>query len=84
MKKKKSFMEALEGEVINEAGNYVKRKVTSRAVRIGEMSAAFLIGFVLLIIGVAELLPSVFPILEDGYNYIILGILFLIIGMVLK
>ncbi len=82
--KKKSFFETVETEVLHEAQDYVRDKVAKRALKIGEMSAAFLLGFILLIVGVAEFLEFVFPILEGGFNYLILGVLFILVGVILR
>lgn len=82
--KKKSFFETVETEVLHEAQDYVRDKIAKRALKIGEMSSAFLLGFILLIIGVAEFLESAFPILDGGFNYLLLGVLFILVGMLLR
>ncbi len=84
MTKKKSFFEKLEAEIINDAGAYVKDKVTRKVIRVGEVSIAFLFAFILIIIGIAQLLEGFFPILENGLNYIVLGFLFFLIALILK
>ena len=84
MTKKKSFIETIEGEAIHEAEDYFKNKIRKRAIKISEMSASFLLGFILLIIGVAEFMSAQFPILEGGFNYLILGIIFILIGLILR
>lgn len=83
-KEKSSFFEKLEAEVVKEAGDYVKQKVKKKAIRIGEVSLSFLFAFVLIIIGLAQMLASFVPFLENGLNYLLLGVLFLLIGMMLK
>lgn len=84
MAKKKSFIEAVEGEALHEAEDYFKNTVRKKAIKLSEMSASFLLGFILLIIGVAEFMVTQFPVLEGGFNYLILGVIFIIIGLVLR
>ena len=83
-KKKKGFTEALEAEVLHETGEYVKDKFRKKAIRIGEMSAAFILGMFLIAIGVALFLESVFPELEGGISFIILGVIFILVGVLLR
>lgn len=83
-KKQQSTFERIEAEVFREAGNYVKDKVRKKVYRIGEMSLAFLFAFVLIIIGLAQFIGSLVPYLDNGLNYMLLGALFLIIGLILK
>lgn len=86
-KKKKNsegFFESVEAEILREAGEHIKEKIKKKAIRIGEMSLAFLFAFVLIIIGVAQFLGTLVPYLDNGLNYLLLGVLFLIIGLILK
>jgi hypothetical protein len=87
MKKKKfteKIFDRVEAEVVNTAGDYIKSKIRRKIIKAGEVSLAFLFSFVLLIIGLAEVLASLFSFLENGLNYIILGIVFFIVGMIIK
>ena len=83
-KKQSSTFEKIEAEVLREAGNYVKDKVKRKVMRIGEMSLAFLFAFVLIIIGLAQFIGSLVPYLDNGLNYMLLGVLFLLIGLLLR
>jgi hypothetical protein len=87
-KKKESLFEKVEAEVLegakSYAKSYVKEKVTSKLVRVGEISVSFLLGFILLIIGIVQIVGHYFPVLDNGFNYLIFGVLFLLIGMMLK
>lgn len=84
MDKKKSFTETIEAEILHHAQDYVKEKVTKKIIRVGEVSVSFLLGFILLIIGIVEIVGKTFPVLEGGFNYLIFGILFLLVGFMLK
>lgn len=84
MAKKKGVFERLEAEVISETENYVKNKVKKNVIKFGEISVAFLVGFLLIVIGVVELIGVYFPSLSGGFNYLIIGVLFLIVAILLK
>ncbi len=83
-KEKKSIFERLEEEVIQEVGDCVKNKVKKKLFRIGEMSVAFLVGFLLIIVGVVELTAFYLPVLDNGLSYLLFGGMFLLIGLILK
>ena len=83
-KKKKSFFEGVRDELLENAQDYMETKVKRKLIRVGEMSFAFLFAGVLLVIGIAELLASFVPYFDTGLNYLVLGILFLFIGLLLK
>lgn len=84
MKEKKSVFERLEAEVISETEDYIKEKVTKKVIKIGEVSVAFLVGFILVIVGIINLIGHFYPNLSYGYNYLLVGGLFLLIGVLLK
>lgn len=84
MAKKKSAFERLEGEIITETENYVKGRFKRNMLKLGEVSLAFLAGFLLITVGMVELIAVYFPILEGGFNYLLMGILFLLVGILLK
>lgn len=79
-RKTESVFEKLEAEVVKEAGNYVKDKVRRKVMRIGEISILVIMGFILLSFGLATLIGSYFPMLDNGLNFLILGIALLLIG----
>lgn len=83
-KKESSVFERLEAEVVSEASDFVKEKVTKKIIKVGEVSVSFLLAFVLIIVGVAELIGSFVPVLAGGFNYLLMGVLFLVIGGILK
>lgn len=82
--KKKSFADTIEAEIFHEAAGYVKDKVKRKILKIGEVSISFLTAFLLIIVGMVELIGTHFPILQGGYNYLLFGVFFLVAGMILK
>ena len=81
---KKGVFETLEAQVVKEAGNFVRDKVKQKVLRIGEVSLLIIIGFILISFGVAQILASFYPMLSQGYSYLLLGIVFLIISFTMK
>jgi uncharacterized membrane protein YkvI len=81
---KKGVFETIEAQVVKEAGNFVRDKVKQKVLRIGEISILIILGFILISFGIANILASFYPILGAGYNYLLLGIVFLIISFILK
>lgn len=79
MGKDRGFFETLEAEVVNEAKDYVKKKVTNKLIKIGEVSVLVFMGFVMISFGLGMLLGHYVEILSNGLSYIVLGVLFLII-----
>ncbi|MFW5704678.1 MAG: hypothetical protein ACOCXG_02440 [Nanoarchaeota archaeon] len=75
---KKSFFESLQGEVVKEAGDYVKNRIKKKAIRIGEISLFATTAFILMVLGVTNLLGYFFPLLSPGYNYLLMAVVFLI------
>ncbi|MFP4401953.1 MAG: hypothetical protein ACLFPL_01875 [Candidatus Nanoarchaeia archaeon] len=70
---------------INENVNrYIEEEITPRVVRFSEVSILFIVGFVLLLVGVAQFLASLISFLENGLNYIILGVVLLLIAYFLS
>jgi hypothetical protein len=79
--------EKIEAEVLSEAHDYMNYKtnqVKRKAIRIGEISALVLLGFFLLSFGAAALLATYFPALSGGYSYVILGVVFVVISLMIK
>ncbi|MDA3855425.1 MAG: hypothetical protein PF569_04145 [Candidatus Woesearchaeota archaeon] len=83
-KAEKGVFETLEAQVVEEAGNFVKDKIKSKALRVGEISLLIILGFILISFGLANLLGSYYPILDTGFNYLIIGVVFLIVSFSLK
>lgn len=84
MAKQKGVFEKLEAEVISETEDFIKGKFKKNMLKLGEVSIAFLTGFLLVIIGLVELLAVYYPNLAGGFNYLLIGVLFLIVGLLLK
>lgn len=84
MAKKKSFFDRIEEKGLEMAGDYVKEKVTKKLIRISEMSFAFLMAGILLTIGIVELVATYLPVLQGGWNYLLFGVVFLFVGLILK
>lgn len=83
-KESKSFFEKVEGEILQGAQNYVKEKVTKKIIKIGEFSVMVFMAFILICFGVAYLIGHYFPLLDNGLNFILLGVIFLIVGFIIK
>ena len=81
---KKGVFETIEAQVVKEAGNFVRDKVKKKVLRIGEISILIILGFILISFGIANILASFYPMLAQGYNYLLLGIVFLIISFILR
>lgn len=83
-KRKESPFERVEAEVLHGAQQYLKDSVWKRVVKYGEFSILAFLGFILISIGLAELLAYAFPILEGGFGYVILGLIYFLIGWLIK
>lgn len=83
-KESKSFFEKVEGEILQGAQNYVREKVTKKIIKIGEFSVMIFMAFILISFGVAYLIGHYFPMLDNGFNFILLGVIFLIVGFIIK
>ena len=70
--------------MVNEAGEYIRSKVKKKVLRFGEISILIMLGFILISFGIANILASFYPLLSGGYNYLIVGILFLMASFLLK
>ncbi len=84
MAKKSGIFESLEAEVIHGAEEYVKDKVKRKAMKIGEISMFILLGFFLISIGLAYLIGYYFSFLNNGLNFLILGVVFVIVSYILS
>ncbi len=76
--------EKLENEMLKEAKEYAFKNAKDRVVRLGEVSALVALAGILISIGVAQLIGFFFPILNNGYNYLLLAFLYLLVAYVLK
>jgi uncharacterized BrkB/YihY/UPF0761 family membrane protein len=84
MGKDKGFFDTLEAEVVNEAKNYVKRKVTDKLVKIGEISVLVFMAFVMISFGLGMMLGHYVEILSNGLSYIVLGVVFLLLTLLFR
>lgn len=84
MAQKKSFFQSVEAEVINSARDFVKEKVEKKLYRIGEFSILIVLGFFLVSFGIAQLVAYLFPVLANGWSFIIFGSLLLVIAMLMR
>ncbi len=84
VKAKTSFFESVEAEIVNQAKTMVKDKIKSKAIQFGEISALVILAGFLIAFGIANLIGTYFPQTAGGFNYLILGGLFLIIGYLMK
>ena len=85
--KPKSFFEKLEGEIVHEAEDYISykaEKVKQKVLRIGEISLLIILGFFLISVGLAFLMAAYVPILGNGFSFLILGVIFLLISFLMK
>ncbi len=83
-KEKSSFIEKLEAEVVRSAENYVVDKVKKKIIRISEISVFVVLGLFLISFGLAMVVGYYFPVIDNGINFLIIGILFLMISFFLR
>ena len=83
-KKKETIFEKVEAEVIDATKSYVENKIKKKVIKFGEFSVITFLAMMLISIGLAELLGFYFPQIPNGLNYMIIGILFLAIGLIIK
>ncbi len=84
MVKKNNLFESVEAEIIDGAKDFVKEKVKKKVIRIGEISILILLSFIMISIGLGQILANMYPILMGGYSYLLLGITFLLISYLMK
>lgn len=84
VKEKKGFFERVESEVTNAVKTYAAEKIKKNLIKFGEISALVVVAIFLISFGVADLAAYYFPILANGLSYVLLGVLFLIIGMLIS
>jgi hypothetical protein len=76
--------ESIETEILRDAGHFVRDTVKRKVLHIGEISVLILLGFILISFGLANLLAKYFDALAGGYNFILLGVLFLIVSYLIR
>lgn len=81
---KKNLFESVEAEIVDGAKNYVENKIKKKAIRFGEISILIVLSFILISVGLAQVLANMYPILLGGYSYILLGIFYLLVSYILK
>ena len=81
---KKSLFEKVEAEVIGAGKEYVETKIKRKAIKIGEISILVILAFILISIGLGQILANTFPILMGGYSYLLLGFIYLLLGYLLN
>ena len=81
MAKKKGIFEKIEAEVIQEAEVLIKKKLKRKMIQIGELSIYTISALLMFLFGLARLLAYYLPILDNGLNYLILAVIFLMLGV---
>lgn len=84
MTKKKGFIDKVEAEVVSAVKSYAGDKVKKKLIKIGEVSALVVLAMFLVSFGLAELLGTYFSVLSNGLNFVILGTVFLIVGLLIS
>lgn len=84
VKEKRGIFERVEAEVVDAAKAYAGEKIKKNLIKFGEISALVVLAMFLISFGIADLLGFYFPELANGLNYVILGVLFLLVGMLLN
>lgn len=84
VRKQKSVFEKVEAEVVGAAGSYIKEKVTKKILKFGEFSILVLLAFIMISFGIASLLGVYFPELNNGLNFVLLGMLYLVVGFMIR
>ena len=88
MTKKKGFFDKVldfgSQKIEEVVEKYVQEKITNRIIKIGEVSLAFFLGVVCIVVGIAQFIASLLSVLENGLNYILIGIVLLFIAYFLS
>jgi len=83
----KTFLEKVEDEIVHEAEGYLNYKtevVKKKILSISEVSVLVILGFFLISFGLAALLAKYVSILDGGFSYVLLGVLFIVISFMIK
>lgn len=83
-KKKHSFFETVEGEVVKEAGHYFRDRVKAKVLKWTEFSVLALLALIMISFGIANLIGSYVPELSNGLNFVLLGMVFLIMSLLVR
>ena len=83
-KHNKDFFEKVEAQVIKGAKGYVKEKVKSTVVKWGEFSVLVLLSLIMISMGVAYLIGFYYPMLNNGLNFVLLGMIFLFMSLLVR
>lgn len=84
VKSSKSFFEKVEAQVVEGAESYVKDKVKKKLIQFGEFSVLVFLSFIMISFGIAYLIGSYFPPLDNGLNFILMGMIFLVLSMLVR
>ena len=75
--------EQLEAEVVEGVEEFVKGTIKRKVIRIGEISVLIFMGFVMIAFGLGHLLAFYVPALSNGFSFLVLGVLFLLISFIM-
>lgn len=64
--------------------DYIRTNITQKLMRVGEMSLALILGSILVLVGLGQFIASQIAFLENGLNYIVLGVILLIVAYFLS
>ncbi len=84
VKEKKGIFERVEAEVVSAAKSYASEKIKKNLIKFGEISALVVLAMFLISFGIADLIAFYVPALANGLSYVILGVLFLLVGMLMN
>lgn len=88
MTKKKNFFDKLLDfgtlKVEEVVKNYIQEKVTNKLIKVGEVSLAFLVGLLCVIVGITQFIAYQLSFLENGLNYIVMGSVLLFVAYFLS
>lgn len=60
--------------------DYIRKNITQKLMRAGEMSLALILGSILVLVGLAQFIASQITFLQNGLNYIIMGVILLLVA----
>lgn len=81
MEKKSKIINLIERQLINTTKDYVNAKIKKKILKVGEVSVLIILGFILISFGMSYLIGYYFPIIGNGLNFILFGIILLIMGL---
>ena len=83
-KKEESFIEKIEDQVLDGAKNFIDGTIKKKVYRFGEFGLFLVLSLIMFSFGAAFLLGKFVEVLDGGFNFIIVGGLFLIISLYFK